>query len=76
MHISIEHAERGCSRIPHIRSILDTGVVLDKPDQLRVDNLAKTDGLPVTSLKLGIAAFCRGVVEKLLKGLLCEGGLA
>lgn len=76
MHISIERAARGCSRIPHTRSILDTGVVLDKPDQLRVDNLSETNGLPVTSLELGIAALCWGIVEKLLQGLLCEGGLA
>ena len=60
---------------PHTRSILDTGIILDKPDQLRVDNLAEVARLPVASVDFGVAALCRRVVEQILQGLLCEGGL-
>lgn len=45
------------------RRVLDAGVVLDKPHQLRVDNLAQPDGPPITALEGGIAAFGRWVVQ-------------
>ena len=60
----------------HIRSFLDAGIILNKPDQLWVDNLAESNSLPIAPLKLGVSAFRRRVVEKILQGLLCEGRLS
>lgn len=60
---------------PHTCSILDTGIILDKSDQLRVDNLAETDSLPVAAVELGVAALCRWIIEKVLQRLLCKGRL-
>jgi len=59
----------------HIRSFLNAGIILNKPDQLWVDNLAKSNSLPIAPLELCVSAFGRRIVQKILQGLLREGRL-